>query len=71
MNFIDNPTFPPPNELAWSKEQFVELCYKVRAYMKLINPSCSNIIRMVDENLLQSCDTRIYMKYSHHKHMTV
>ena len=49
-NYFGNPTFPHTKEFAGKKEQFDELCYKLRAYMSMLNPGYAQICRRVDEN---------------------
>ena len=44
MDFLGNPTFPPPEEFTTSREQVDEFCYKLRACMNLLNPGYSQIL---------------------------
>ena len=45
MSFLGSATFPPPKELTID-----DFCYKLRAYMNLLNPSYSQIFERVDDN---------------------
>ena len=41
---------PAAEGVTGEKEQLYELCYKLRAYMNVLNPCYSQIISNVDEN---------------------
>ena len=50
MSFLGSTTFPPPKEFTGKKEQFDEFCYKLRAYMNLINTGNSQIFKMIEDD---------------------
>ena len=43
-------SFPAPKEFSGGKEQFDEVCYKLRACMSLHNPGYATIFKEIDDN---------------------
>ena len=48
MNLLGKPTFSLAKEFTGNREQFDEFCYKLRAYMNLLNPGYSQIFKMIE-----------------------